>query len=263
LAFSRLILQNFNAFRIGKARHKLSFKELLLYYTPNWYHDFSELGATTYQFKDEIYPPAQRIKKYKIFEYIDDAIVYVKNMPDYSGDISAVELFCADGFYANYMAQKGATKVTGIDIEENSGEGLTRKSVLAQAKLITKILGNDDKATFQRDDVFNLSGIYDVVLCVGGLYHLNTPEKLLRLLREKVRHVLIIQTVVTLETEDENYFISPTPEWGWGCRFTHAWLLRTLRKNGWSILHEYRNELAFNSRQCDRGSSYVFCVPNK
>jgi hypothetical protein len=99
-------------------------------------------------------------------------------------------------------------------------------------------------------------------LCFGGLYHISDPQKLLHLLRKYITGVLIIQTVVSLETEDENYFEAPCPGWTWGCRFSHANLKKMTAEAGWKVIDEVRNEISYNQRLCDRGSSYLLCVPN-
>ena len=71
---------------------------------------------------------------------------------------------------------------------------------------------------------------------------------------------LILQTVVTLESEDPDYFITPAPGWKHGSRFTHAAVKKWLTETGFTILDEARNELEGNSRLCNRGSSYFLCV---
>jgi hypothetical protein len=102
---------------------------------------------------------------------------------------------------------------------------------------------------------------YDLVLCAGGLYHLERPNVFLELLRPVTRGYLVVQSVVTLETEDPSYFISPTPGLRHGSRFTHAGLERWLVEAGWQILAQDRNELPGNKLARDRGSSYFLCQP--
>jgi len=67
---------------------------------------------------------------------------------------------------------------------------------------------------------------------------------------------MVLQTVITLETESEDYFVSPAPGWKHGCRFTNAWLVKRLKDVGWNILEKERNILSGNERLCDKGSSY-------
>ena len=53
---------------------------------------------------------------------------------------------------------------------------------------------------------------------------------------------LVVQSVVTLETEDSDYFVQPAKGWQHGCRFTHAWL-RAQLGNSVGLLQEIRAEL--------------------
>lgn len=241
--------------------NKLSLNEILMYYTPDWYHDFKILGVPTMQLQGDGSKEAQEDKQYIIFDYIKRAVEYIKQNLNGESSITGVELFCADGFYSNFAVQNGVDSMLGIDLEELSGEGKKRSSVLEQARLVTKLLKNSEKVKFQKGDVFDLKNSYDICLCLGGLYHLEDPEKLIALLKEKIKKVLIIQTVVSLETEDENYFETPCPGWTWGCRFSHAYLKKMLDKCGWKIIKEDRNEIKWNQRLCDKGSSYLLCVP--
>lgn len=239
---------------------KLSLSEILMYYTPDWYHDFTILGLPTFQLQGDGAKEAQEDKQYIIFDYIKRAVEYIKQNFQEESQITGVELFCADGFYSNYSVQNGIDSMVGIDLEDLSGEGGKRSSVLDQARLATKLLNNSEKVQFQKGDVFDLKDSYDICLCLGGLYHLEDPEKLISLLKNKIKKVLIIQTVVSIETEDENYFETPCPGWNWGCRFSHNYLKKMLDRNGWKIIKEDRNEITWNERLCDKGSSYILCV---
>ncbi len=100
---------------------------------------------------------------------------------------------------------------------------------------------------------------YDLVLCAGGLYHISDPVRLLQQLRTIARRYTVIQSVVTLETEDAGYFVEPAPGWQHGCRFTHAWLGERLCEQGWRLLAESRAELPGNRRLHDRGASFFLC----
>jgi hypothetical protein len=67
---------------------------------------------------------------------------------------------------------------------------------------------------------------------------------------------LIVQTVVTLATEDDNYFETPAPGWTWGSRFSYGFLRREITKRGYRIVDTDRNVLTGNDRPEDRGSAY-------
>jgi hypothetical protein len=83
--------------------------------------------------------------------------------------VRLVDLACHEGIYATEFARHGA-KVLGI-------EG--RESHIAKATFAKDVLSLDN-LEFVRDDVRNLSkkkyGSFDVVLCLGILYHLDVPD---------------------------------------------------------------------------------------
>src|SRR5258708_18654555 len=120
------------------------------------------------------------------------------------GDISqrplsslrVLDLACLEGMYAIEMARHGAEAV-GIEGREASIE---------KARFAKNVLGLDSLQLLQ-DDVRNLSrekhGEFDVVLCLGILYHLDTPDvfSFLARLGEVCRGFAIIHTHVALDAE--------------------------------------------------------------
>lgn len=243
---------------LGSFKGPLNKEQLTMYLTPNWYHNFSILGIVTPQDPtDKSAEAHQTIKQEILFPFIDEAIALSKK--NSNEPMTGIELFCADGFFSNYAISKGADKMLGIDIEEDSGEGKKRQSVLAQARLATTLLGNGTQATFQHQNVFDLNTDFTFCICAGGLYHIADPKRLLQILSKHVKQYLVIQTVVSLENEDPNYFEQPAPGWKWGCRFSHEKLLSMIEESGWIVVKEARNELICNNLLSDRGSSYVLC----
>jgi hypothetical protein len=255
-----------------------------------WYHDFARLGLKT-DFSDLPPGAGQRIR---------DLLSYVKlwlasrNRVERRGNFSlrdalsarpsshrinqrhkeeclipflarclddlgerpaCLELFCADGYYSCIMnSLKPEAIVTGVDL--NTTE-------IKRARAAARLLGFQG-ANFVVDDVWAFiqaaDAPYELILCAGGLYHLTEPRRLLELLRKIAARFLVVQSVVTLEVEDADYFVAPAPGWKHGSRFTHAGLARWLADLGWQILAEARNELTGNPRLCDRGSSYFLCL---
>ena len=168
---------------------------------------------------------------------------------------TCLDLFCADGYYSCVMSDicPGA-QVTGIDLAAME---------IKRARTAARLLGFDN-VEFVAGDAWAFiqePRRYDLVLCAGGLYHLEEPRRFLELLRPITVHYLVIQSVVTLETEDADYFVTPAPGAQHGSRFTHAALERWLIETGWEILDQARNELVGNRLRRDRGSSYFVCKP--
>jgi 2-polyprenyl-3-methyl-5-hydroxy-6-metoxy-1,4-benzoquinol methylase len=120
------------------------------------------------------------------------------------GDISqkplnslrVLDLACLEGMYAIEMARHGAEAV-GIEGREASIE---------KARFAKNVLGLD-RLQLLHDDVRNLNrekhGEFDVVLCLGILYHLDSPDvfSFLARLAEVCRGFAIIHTHVALDAE--------------------------------------------------------------
>jgi SAM-dependent methyltransferase len=167
---------------------------------------------------------------------------------------ACLELFSADGYYScRLKALSPEARVTGVELDAEH----TRR-----AETMARRLGFADMR-FRRADVWAfLDGTdeaYDLVLCAGGLYHVSDPARLLQAVQRVARGFLVVQSVVTLETEDAGYFVQPAKGWQHGCRFTHAWLRARLQALGWQVLEEARAELPGNPRLHDRGSSFFLC----
>jgi hypothetical protein len=107
-----------------------------------------------------------------------------------------LDLACLEGLYAVEFARHGA-EVVGIEGRETNIE---------KARFAKDLLGLE-KLEFVQDDVRNLSvekyGHFDVVLCLGILYHLDMPDVLTFLERigEVCRGLAVIDTHVSLAPE--------------------------------------------------------------
>lgn len=103
-----------------------------------------------------------------------------------------LDLFCANGGFSFLCALAGATSVVGIDYEAPR---------IDCAKLIASFLQGSYQSTelrFEVGDVYNLKSRFkepfDVVLALGGLYHIADPPYVLRQIRALTKEWLIVQT---------------------------------------------------------------------
>lgn len=255
-----------------------------------WYHDFSSLGVQTYFSRSGLggtiseYSPKylverffesplnfaksaknvltgqssmwcewaiqnQRYKEKFMLQYLAAAVNGCRQAG--ASNPSVLEMFCADGYYSFWMKKNLAVgKVTAIDMDKRS---------IQLGRIMNSVMRED--IDFISMDVFDVppNKKYDMILCAGGLYHLSDPEKLLKLCYRVAKHYMVVQTVVTLETEDKDYFVRPAPGWKHGCRFTDARLGEWLKRIGWKIVKHDRNELRANRQLSDRGSAYYLC----
>jgi tRNA (mo5U34)-methyltransferase len=106
----------------------------------------------------------------------------------------ALDIGCNAGFYSFELAQRGAT-VVGIDVDEH---------YLEQARWARGVFGLEDRVEFRRMQVYDLAGQderYDLVLFMGVLYHLRHPLLALDIVAERVRRLLVLQTLTMPDDE--------------------------------------------------------------
>jgi SAM-dependent methyltransferase len=108
-------------------------------------------------------------------------------------DLRVLDLGCLEGQYAIEFASQGAS-VVAVDVREGN---------LAKARFVRDHFGLDN-LELRLDDVRNLSeagyGRFDVVLCLGLLYHLDAPDvmALIDAMAAICDRVLVVQTQVSL-----------------------------------------------------------------
>ncbi|HKX39411.1 MAG TPA: class I SAM-dependent methyltransferase [Burkholderiales bacterium] len=107
-----------------------------------------------------------------------------------------LDLACLEGLFGAEFAARGA-EVVGIEIREAN---------IVKARFVKRALGLD-RLTLLQEDVRQVSherhGAFDVILCLGILYHLEADHaaKLLRELRRMTRRMLIVDTHIALQAE--------------------------------------------------------------
>jgi 16S rRNA G966 N2-methylase RsmD len=102
-----------------------------------------------------------------------------------------LDLFSANGAFAIESALAGAKEVTGVEFDPER---------IKCAEFLSRVLARNGVAPprYFSGDVYTLtqrfSQPFDVVLCMGGLYHVADPPYVLSQIRELVKEKLIIQT---------------------------------------------------------------------
>jgi tRNA (mo5U34)-methyltransferase len=107
---------------------------------------------------------------------------------DLSGK-TVLDVGCNAGFYSLEMKRRGATRVVGIDSDEQ---------YLAQARFAAEVNGADIE--FRQLDIYDVAQLrehFDLVLFMGVLYHLRHPLLALDLLYEHVvNDILVFQSLM-------------------------------------------------------------------
>jgi len=113
-------------------------------------------------------------------------------------DVRILDLACLEGLYAVEFARRGA-EVVAI-------EG--RRANLAKVE-IAQAAWHLDRLTLHQDDVRHLSrerhGTFDVVLCLGMLYHLPAPDvfRFVEQIGSVCRHLAVFDTHISLTGEEQ------------------------------------------------------------
>jgi len=116
---------------------------------------------------------------------------------------TVLEVGCNAGFFSIEMKKRGAARVVGIDIMPH---------VIAQARFPSARLGQPIE--LRQTSVYDLAplGAFDIVVCLGVLYHLKHPLYALEQIAAACRSTLYFQSVVRGSVEDfepaANYDIS-------------------------------------------------------
>ena len=210
------------------------------------YHKYSFFGVDNDQLPG-MYELNQKAKAPVITAYIAYAVA--KSKKKTSDAVSFTELFCADGYYSMLASRLGCEISIGIDND--------RDRQLQNAVSIARRL-NLDNVEFKKEEISPGSTFAstDIVANVGGLYHVDYPEKILELSYKMAKKFLIVQSVVSLARDDEDYYEAPAPGWTWGNRFGKKSFDKMLKNICPKIIDQHFNELEGNDRLEDRGSLY-------
>lgn len=167
-------------------------KEIIKKYGPWTAHNI-QLGDNIYTIDNRLV--GDEIKLRRIVQILSD--IACKPMEN----LRILDLACLEGLYAVEFAQHGA-KVTAI-------EG--REANIEKARFVKDALSLDN-LDLHLDDVRNLSreryGAFDAVLCLGILYHLDSPDVFLFMdnIASVCDHYLILDTHIS--TSAEEFYVS-------------------------------------------------------
>lgn len=143
----------------------------------DWFQNIDLLGVPT--------APAHFLGDYPTLKWKKFAHVLPQDMHG----MSVLDIGCNAGFHCLEMKRRGAGRVVGIDHDDY---------YLDQARFAAEVLGHDDIA-FRRMTVYDVGALgerFDLVLCMGLLYHLRHPLLALDLIHEHVaRDLLLFQSL--------------------------------------------------------------------
>lgn len=165
-------------------------------------------------------------------EYLDDnhrsrwAMIEPELRATFDGrwpSVRALDIACNEGWWSVQAAKLGAGEVIGFD---------AREFCIERAEFVQAQLGLEN-VEFRVGNIHKLDlrqyGQFDVVFCLGLIYHLEDPMGAIRQLRALTRELCVIETEVArpttitidrgpadgLLTTDEAFVFMPEPEYKW------------------------------------------------
>jgi len=111
-----------------------------------------------------------------------------KQVPNDLSGKSVLDVGCNAGFFSVQAKKRNADYVLGIDLSEG---------FLKQAEFVREVLGLEiDYEKMGVCDVAKLGGRFDIVLCLGVIYHCADPFQAARCVESVTRELAIVESAV-------------------------------------------------------------------
>ena len=110
------------------------------------------------------------------------------HLPEDLSGKTVLDIGCNAGYYTIECAKRGA-QVTAIDVDTH---------YLKQAHWVAEQFGMESSVEFRQMQVYDLTSIeqdFDIVLFLGVFYHLRYPALAVDIISEKVKELLVFQTL--------------------------------------------------------------------
>ncbi len=186
-------------------------------------------------------PQPENKEKYQIeaqafvFRHIRDALLNARKRP--TGLVPII----GDAFYGIYSLKRGAHQVRICNI--GSKEQQYNPINFEQTRLAAKMLGVQDRCTFDSLDYSKIEGSYDFCILADCANQFPDPTPLLAKMREVVSGPLVLFSSTIMRHKVPLVFQSPAPHRPWGCAFSHDQLLTFAVAAGWTVVNEQYKRL--------------------
>lgn len=164
-------------------------------------------------------------------DYVDNPMwiwsKFKNHIPNYLEKKKVLDIACNCGFYSFELAKRGA-EVTAFD---NSYKDIIRaifaKKVLGLKNIEFRLA---DVEKLEEEFDFN----YDMILCLGLLYHLKDPKKIIKL-ASKLTNFAIFETIADTKNKESKLISDPNITSD-GYLPTIPWLMETFKQVGFSTV---------------------------
>ncbi len=177
----------------------------------------------TWSFDSEFTQNYTRVRQAFISEFLDavGGAVPLK---------SAIDVGCGVGYFSKFLCERGLQVMAVDGRDENAKEGRRRHP---EIKFHTKDVEDPSLAEF---------GLFDLVLCVGLLYHLENPFRAIRNLHALTGKVLVIESMCAPGPEPSFLLLDEGQEADQGLNYialypTESCLVKMLYRAGFPFVY--------------------------
>jgi hypothetical protein len=186
-----------------------------------------------------------------VFRHIRDALISARKHP--SGLVPTM----GDGFYGIYSLERGARSAHIVNI--GSYKQQCNPVHFEQTKLAAKLLGVQDRCTFDTLSYDRIEGNYDFCILADCANQFPDPLPLLTKLKEVVNGPLVLFSTTILRHKVPLVYDVPAAHRPWGSAFSHDRLLTFAVDAGWTVVNEQYKRLP-QDWQGEQNMSCFLCM---
>lgn len=230
----KIWIKNVEIFDMLPVKDREDLKEKIQYLGP-WYHQLNLNGIKTRNiFKTDSPSLKEGYTDYFTYQdYVDNPLWiwsrFKNSIPKDLTGKKVLDIACNNGFYSFELAKRGAL-VTGFD---NSYQDIMRANF---AKKVIRI----NNVEFTLSSVEKLDSKFrskfDIVLCLGLLYHLRNPEQIINSV-SKITNYAIFETIADPTRKTSELISDPTITAD-GYLPTIPWLKNSFEQAGFSSIEQ-------------------------
>lgn len=146
---------------------------------------------------------------------------------------SALDVGCGIGYFSKFLLDRGLRVLAVDGRDENAKEGQRRYPTIT---FLTKDV---------EDPAFPLIGTFDLVLCVGLLYHLENPFRAIRNLNAMTGKALILESMCLPGNDPSLALLDEDSEHDQGLNYiafypTESCLVKMLYRSGFAFVYSFK-----------------------
>jgi 2-polyprenyl-3-methyl-5-hydroxy-6-metoxy-1,4-benzoquinol methylase len=138
-----------------------------------------------------------------MFNMIDSAIEMLGYNSKNLETLSAIDLGCAEGFTAMYLREKGIAQIDCFDLNEEQLERFQLIEAYKDIEGSNKFIMDLERPGW----ALELDKSYELVLCLGVLYHMENPMLFMRNVFEITKYACILESDTPIVSKNDGGYL--------------------------------------------------------